>query len=451
MQTTLALSGDAIINRRISTCEREGFLALVEQFRKADIGFTHLETVIHEFDRDDAYPAAEAGGTWMASPEYVADELAWAGIDVVSHASNHALDYSYGALANTWEVLDRSGIAHAGTGENLGDARAPAYFQIPEQRVALVSMSSSYPRWSRAGQSRPDVIGRPGVNPLRYHHVVDTDTKVQIQQIADALGWWINDAGDGALELNPAGLHNTRLRIEEADGRAETTVPHEGDLKGNLRAISDAATQADFVIAHLHTHEFQPGGDVGDPADFVSPVSKACIDAGADVFVVQGTHSPIRGIELYKGRPIFHDPGDFFRMNDTVERLPADFYDHFEDGLPGHPADATPSEGFTARKGGSGPGADTPWLGVINPPGGSMAGSETGNVLPVCTFEDGELSRIEVYPGYWPADPSAANVGIPERATGDVAERIIDDIAEKSAAYGTDVRFEDGRGVISAD
>ena len=228
-------------------------------------------------------------------------------------------------------------------------------------------------------------------------------------------------------------------------------MPDERDLTGNCRAIRDADERADFVVAHLHTHEFRVGGDIGDPPAFVATVAHACIDAGADIVVVQGTHSPIRGVELYDGRPIFHDPGDFFRMADTVERLPADFYYQFEDALEVHPADATPADGFRARKGGDGPGPDTPWLGIRNPPGGAMAGSVTGNLLPVCTFEDGDLSRIDLYPGTWPDDPPAVNVGIPVRARGETAERIVADVAEKSAAYGTDVRFEDGRGVIDVD
>ncbi len=93
MRTTLAVSGDAILNRQVSVWEAERFRSLVEQFRAADVGFTHLEMNLLDYNDPNVYPAAEAGGTWMRAPPAVAAELAWAGIDTVSHASNNALDY----------------------------------------------------------------------------------------------------------------------------------------------------------------------------------------------------------------------------------------------------------------------------------------------------------------------------------------------------------------------
>jgi Bacterial capsule synthesis protein PGA_cap. len=93
MSLTIALSGDSIINRRISACNDEGFLSLIDEIRAADIGFTHLEMILLDEVDDHAYPAAEAGGTWMSAQLRIAEEFAWAGFEMVSHASNHALDY----------------------------------------------------------------------------------------------------------------------------------------------------------------------------------------------------------------------------------------------------------------------------------------------------------------------------------------------------------------------
>ncbi len=123
---TIAITGDAIINRRISVYSEERFLSLIKILRDADVAYTHLETLIHDYEGPEIYPAVEAGSTWMRSPRFVADELKWAGFDIVSHASNHALDYSYGGLFATWKALDEAGLAHAGTGMNLGEAREPA-------------------------------------------------------------------------------------------------------------------------------------------------------------------------------------------------------------------------------------------------------------------------------------------------------------------------------------
>ena len=71
---------------------------MIKILRDTDIGYTHLETLMHDYDEAEVYPAAAAGGTWMRSPRFVADELKWAGFNMASHASNHALDYSYGGL-----------------------------------------------------------------------------------------------------------------------------------------------------------------------------------------------------------------------------------------------------------------------------------------------------------------------------------------------------------------
>ena len=45
--------------------------------------------------------------------------------------------------------------------------------------------------------------------------------------------------------------------------------------------------------------------------------AKAAIDAGADAFLGTGVHV-LRGIEIYKGRPIFYGLGEFFRQMDVV-------------------------------------------------------------------------------------------------------------------------------------
>jgi poly-gamma-glutamate synthesis protein (capsule biosynthesis protein) len=449
MGLSMAFTGDWILTRSISRSPNTRFRDLIDQFREADVSFAQLETGIHDATGSEVYPAAEAGGTWMAAPDLVAEELAWAGMDMVSLASNHALDYSYGGLRETWSALDRVGIPHAGTGENLSEARSPAYVETAQARVALVSMTSSFTRWARAGRANGNVQGRPGVNPLRFHHAVTDEAAEAIKEVARMLGWWVTETVDRDFRLNPPGLHNTFYHFEAADNGETVTIPNSRDLNANTRAIRDAANQADLVVGHLHSHEFQVEGTVGDVPVFVRETAQACIDAGADLMVVQGTHSPMRGIEIYRGQPIFHDPGDFFRMADSVQQLPPDFYYQFEEALDSHPLDALPSEGFRARRGGSDPDAGSPFEDVTNPPGGYFAGSVRGNILPVCRFtEDGAISSLELYPGTWANDQDSVNIGIPELARGETAKEIIADIQAKSQQYGTRIEMEDGHGVI---
>ena len=92
-----------------------------------------------------------------------------------------------------------------------------------------------------------------------------------------------------------------------------------------MRASSRAPSAlADIVIVSLHCHE--SGANRSVPADFIPIFAKAVIDAGADVFVGHGPHV-LRGIEIYKGKPIFYSLSNFIFQNETVLRMPEDSYE----------------------------------------------------------------------------------------------------------------------------
>jgi len=86
-----------------------------------------------------------------------------------------------------------------------------------------------------------------------------------------------------------------------------------------------AKVQADLVIVSLHAHVTE-GRLKSIPISFVPSFARECIDAGADVFVGHGSHS-LLGMELYKGKPIFYGPGNFFAQSPLMERFPGDVYE----------------------------------------------------------------------------------------------------------------------------
>lgn len=453
MGLSVAVSGDTILNRRVSVCEDDGFRSLMEQFQTADVGFTHLEVNLLDYGDPNVYPAAEAGGTWMRAPPEIAGELAWAGFDVVSHASNHALDYGYGGLESTWAALDDAGVAYAGTGRNLAEARAPTYRETAGGRIACVSMTTSFTRWSRAGEARRDLQGRPGTNPLGYHYEVGPEMLDHLRELASAMGLWITSKGDEWL-LNPPGLHNTIHRFVETDEPGVRPVLNESDRLGNLRAIEDGARQSDMTIAHVHTHEWDTNGRLSDPVPFLPSFARECVKAGADVVVCQGSHTPIRGIDHHEGSIIFHDPGDFFMMSDTTERVPSEFYERYGNDLDAHPADAMPGQLFEERGVSSmfeedADDSDADYGGgANNPPGGYFSGDVLGNLVPVCEFDDGyELERVEIHPGVLRSSPTLYK-GVPTRATGQRARDIVEHLNDLSDRFDTDVAFENGTGVV---
>ena len=447
MALTVALSGDSIINRPISRLDDERVASVVRLFQEADIGFTHLETLIHDYEGPELHPAAEAGWSWMRSPASIVEELVWAGFDMVSLASNHTLDYSYGGLYSTWEALARGGIPHAGTGRNLGAARAPATVATGNATVALLSMTTSFPAWSRAGDVRTDAAGRPGVNGLRHIPCLPPQDMENLRSLGRKIGWWMTEVEPGEWWCNPAGLHNTIYRFREGTEDGPTSVVDARDAAANLAAVRDAATRSDLVIVHVHSHEWNPREGLHAPADFLRSFARDCIADGADIVIAEGSHAPLRGIELHLGKPIFYDPGDLFRMSGTIARFPQDFFERHSHGLETDLHLATQSDAVRSR------GSERyyrPW----NPPRGYRTGRVTGSVVPVCTYDDDfVLQQIELHPVEWSevVTKRPSQSGLPLRAGPEAGEAILGYLSELSVPYGTRIEGSGGLGTIRFD
>lgn len=104
------------------------------------------------------------------APLAAADSLTYAGIDVVSLANNHSLDWGVPALRDTMRLLDNRGIKHAGAGENSTAAHAPVFVERNGLRIAFLgyvarmweSHTSFYTGMWEAGATTPGVaIARP--------------------------------------------------------------------------------------------------------------------------------------------------------------------------------------------------------------------------------------------------------------------------------------------------
>jgi poly-gamma-glutamate capsule biosynthesis protein CapA/YwtB (metallophosphatase superfamily) len=313
-ELTLLLAGDAILAEPWSDDRDPAFLALVDQIRAADAALVNLELVLH----DKGYPQADHSGGYMAARPAIAAELAWAGVDLVAHANNHTFDYGSIGVLETLDSAARAGLVLAGSGKDLQAARAPAYFAHPDGTVALVATAQRYIPYGKASRSRPDLHGRPGLNPL----ATEPRRHVELPPAAARALW-------GAAEL--AGLPRRRLdeawfellglrfRAGERLGLRQGRRVDPKDLEGNLAAVRAAAAAADLVVFSIHAHQ-QEGA-------WLTELAHRAIDAGADVFFAHGPHE-MRGVEVHKGRPIFHGPGDFVFQPHRLERVPAEFYDH---------------------------------------------------------------------------------------------------------------------------
>lgn len=444
----LALTGDVIMNTRVSVCRDPDVLAAVDLLRTADVTHAHLEIPLHDFDGADIFGAAEGAMAWYRGPSVIADELRWMGVDVVSTASNHALDYSYGGLRSTCAVLDAAGLAHAGTGADLAAARAPAFTDTAAGRVALVSATSSFPAFARAGPARTDAPGRPGVNPLRYFNLIGPATADRLIAIVAALGLGVvRDTGSGEFVIHPPGLHNTicRFRVVEGEDQA-TTRCDESDLAGNLESIRYARSVSDLVIAHLHVQAWDGAdGRMSASPAFAHEFARAAAGAGASVVLVQGAHAPIRGIEVHAAVPILYDPGPLFRLG-RREAQPHDFYARWGNDGRVRSFDAGLLDAFGAGDSALGGTADAKI--TVSPREGYN--HQPGFFLPVCEVDavTHQVTRVNLHPMTW-SRTSRATTGFPVRAIGRAATAILDRVAQLSSPYGTRVCVADNSGWVT--
>lgn len=441
----LAVTGDVILNTRVSTCRDPEVLAATALLREADVTHAHLEIPLHDHDRPDAFGAAEGALAWYRGPTAIADELRQLGVDLVSTASNHSLDYSYGGLHATLDSLDHAGLAHAGTGADLAAARAPAFVDAAVGRVALVSATSSFPAFARAGAVRPDAAGRPGVNPLRYAHVVDGEWAERFLALVAPLGVWVVrgvEAGADEFVLHPPGLHNSVWRFRVGPPGQPSTVCDPDDLAGNLASIRFARSVSDFVVAHLHVQAWDGvDGRMSSTPAFVHEYARAAVGAGAGVVLVQGSHAPMRGIEVFEGVPILYDPGPLFRLG-RREAQPHDFYLRWGNPPAVRSFDAELADAFGARD-------DTHVaMPVLSPMEGN--GHEPGFFLPVCEVDatTHRVLAVDLHPMTW-SRARRASTGFPAVAPPETAVAVLERVAELSKPYGTTVAIYEGRGRVS--
>jgi len=80
---------------------------MLEIIRETNAAYTNMEVLLHDYE---GYPAANSGGTWMRADPQMAEELAWAGFDMVSLANNHTLDYGVGGLRATIDALNAADL-----------------------------------------------------------------------------------------------------------------------------------------------------------------------------------------------------------------------------------------------------------------------------------------------------------------------------------------------------
>jgi poly-gamma-glutamate synthesis protein (capsule biosynthesis protein) len=165
----------------------------------------------------------------------------------------------------------------------------------------------------------------------------------------------------------------------------------------------------------------------------------AMVDAGADILVGTGPHQD-RGIEIYKGRPIFYGLGDFILQNDTVLLEPQEHYDH--SGLPWN---STPADFYDARAGYKDVGFGKPGTPTK---GQSVTPHNWQSGMHRVKFEGGKLREIRIYPVDVGYGKPRWQQGRPVLAEGEVAQEILERYQRLSKPFGTRVDIDDNVGIV---
>jgi poly-gamma-glutamate capsule biosynthesis protein CapA/YwtB (metallophosphatase superfamily) len=269
---TITLVGQSMIRSDIrATAPTE--VPVIQSLLKGDVRFTNLEGAVAEKGE-----SVQEGRGFLTPPEAL-DALTAFGFNLLSLADNHAFDMKVTGIQNTIREANSRSIVHAGTGNNLAEAAAPAYLRTPKGTIALIASSSGL--IAPGGSATAD---RPGVNELRIE---------------------AGDKENEATEDLPSAPGNT---------------PNPEDSQRILQSIRDARQRADLVIVYQHNHVFANHSFTTiftegmperlAPNDWLKKWTHAEVDAGADIVVMHGAPL-LHGVEIYKGRPIFYDLGNF--------------------------------------------------------------------------------------------------------------------------------------------
>ncbi len=417
---TLALTGDSIITRKLSVYNEPAFTRIIDLVRGADAAFTNLEMLFHDYE---PYAMNESGGTYMRAEPALVKELVWAGFDMVSRANNHTGDYGVLGMNLTTKYVAEAGLVQAGVGQSLPEAREAKFLETAKARVALISVASTFTPHSVAGRTRGDMPARPGLNPLR----VTTITTVTPQRLTE-LRQILAEVNGRPAQGGGDALNFFGRRIVAGEKPGVRTEPNKEDMAEIAGVVKNAAGLADYTIVTIHAHE--GGRERTLPADFLVPFARAMVDAGADMFVGHGPHV-LRGIEIYKGKPILYSLGDFIFQNETLLRLPSENYEGQNLGSTAGVNDFNDAR-FNFDKSGF-PADRLIWEAVVAMP----------------KFRGDRLTELALHPITLGFGKARSVRGRPQFADGELGAKILGDLTKLSAEMGTKITVRDGVGYVT--
>lgn len=236
-------------------------------FASADIPVVHVE-VPHTARGQQSVRSIPAFGAPVENLSVLGD----LGVKIATLASNHSFDTGVNGIVDTRDALEAAGVTPVGAGVNLDDATRPAIREAKGVRVGVLSYNCVGPPESWATAGKP---GCAYVKVLTHYEPAN------------------EMVGHPAEMYTFAAPDSLRLFQEE---------------------ISRLAADVDAVIVSLHKGL---GHSRAVVQDYERQISHAAIDAGAHIVI--GHHAHImRGVEVYKERPIYHGLGNFVTVSKSL-------------------------------------------------------------------------------------------------------------------------------------
>ena len=269
---TLAVVGDLMIRTPGITRgygDDAGFRAVVDALGRADAAVANLEIPLSR--RGFAVPKTV---NLRADPAAIEDVRAL-GVDTVSLANNHLMDFGPDAMFDTLDACDGANLARCGAGADLDAALAPAWLTADGRLIALLSVSCTLPVESDAAP------GKPGIAPVRVRFAFEVDVNLLAEQpgsMPTVQSWVATDDRERVCDRIAA------CRAEGAD--------------------------AVVVLIHWGSPSYWLSPYQGLLCAYQRPLAHALIEAGADAVCGHHAHQ-LHPIEIYRGRPIFYSLGNF--------------------------------------------------------------------------------------------------------------------------------------------
>ena len=467
---TLSVVGDIIQSNPISQRTDKAIRGILDPIANSDLAFGNMESNFGD------YRNAVKGIGGLQGCKEVAADVKKMGFGLVARSSNHSTDQGVDEMLKSNQILQELGVIYAGTGINLEDARAPQYFETPKGRVGLVAMTmsmrgrvdnqssrsadcgmemASYQGGNRNGaaginfmRATPSVVLSPELyegiikikefeaeyakKMIKEHSGDVTTDGTENDKVMEHLFGKISDSSRQALVFT---------QMFEVGDKPCGLSYHmdENDLRLNLRSIRQGKEWSDFMIASIHTHDAPTTLRHLDflqetPSDYLVELAHKAIDNGADVFAVTGPHL-LRGIEIYKGKPIFYSLASFIYQLWGTPAGPDRYQDNGDDPFYSETTetemnmDMWPPQSITRH-----------------PDPKNMESMES--VSTQLKYDEGKLKEIVIRPIEFGYDAPLSQHGIPRVPKTEVALRILKRMQRMSEALGTKVEIIDEIGYI---